>query len=59
MNERHIDINEFDYDLPDGRIAKFPLAERSASKLLVYVGGELGVATCCPKASCWCSTIRR
>ena len=35
MNERHIDINEFDYDLPDGRIAKFPLAERSASKLLV------------------------
>ena len=28
MNERHIDINEFDYDLPDGRIAKFPLAER-------------------------------
>ena len=53
MNERHIDINEFDYDLPDGRIAKFPLAERSASKLLVYRGGEIG------EASCWCSTIRR
>ena len=44
MNERHIDINEFDYDLPDGRIAKFPLAERSASKLLVYRGGEIGEA---------------
>ena len=29
--ERHIDINDFDYDLPDERIAKFPLAERSAS----------------------------
>ena len=31
--ERHIDINQFDYDLPDERIAKFPPAERSASKL--------------------------
>ena len=39
--ERHIDINRFDYDLPDGRIAKFPLAERSASKLLVWRGGEI------------------
>ncbi len=39
--ERHIDINRFDYNLPDERIAKFPLAERSASKLLVYRGGEI------------------
>ena len=39
--ERHIDINEFDYDLPDERIAKFPLAERSASKLLVYRNGAI------------------
>ena len=39
--ERHIDINRFDYDLPDERIAKFPLAERSASKLLVYRRGEI------------------
>ena len=39
--ERHIDIDRFDYDLPDERIAKFPLAERSASKLLVYRGGEI------------------
>ena len=39
--ERHIDINHFDYDLPDERIAKFPLAERSASKLLIYRGGEI------------------
>lgn len=42
--ERHIDINQFDYDLPDERIAKFPLAERSASKLLIYRGGELSEA---------------
>lgn len=39
--ERHIDIKEFDYPLPDERIAKFPLEERSASKLLVYNGGEI------------------
>ena len=39
--ERHIDINDFDYALPDERIAKFPLAERSASKLLVYRDGEI------------------
>ena len=39
--ERHIDINQFDYDLPDRRIAKFPLAERSASKLLVYRNGAI------------------
>lgn len=39
--ERHIDIDRFDYALPDERIAKFPLEERSASKLLVYRQGEI------------------
>ncbi|MDE5707750.1 MAG: S-adenosylmethionine:tRNA ribosyltransferase-isomerase [Alistipes sp.] len=39
--ERHIDIDRFDYPLPDERIAKFPLEERSASKLLVYRQGEI------------------
>ena len=39
--ERHIDIKEFRYDLPDERIAKFPLAERSASKLLLYERGSI------------------
>lgn len=39
--ERHIDINDYNYDLPEGRIAKFPLAERSASKLLVWHGGAI------------------
>ena len=42
--ERHIDISRFDYDLPDERIAKFPLPERSSSKLLVYRGGEISEA---------------
>ena len=39
--ERYIDINTFDYELPDSRIAKFPLAERSSSKLLVYDNGAI------------------
>ena len=39
--ERHIDISQFDYPLPDERIAKFPLAERSDSKLLVYRNGDI------------------
>lgn len=39
--ERYIDINAYDYILPEERIAKFPLAERSASKLLIWQGGNL------------------
>ena len=39
--ERHIDINDYNYNLPDERIAKFPLAERSSSKLLVYDNGAI------------------
>ncbi len=39
--ERHIRIDDYHYPLPDERIAKFPLAERSASKLLVWRGGEI------------------
>ena len=38
---RHIRISAFNYPLPDERIAKFPLAERSASKLLVYRNGAI------------------
>lgn len=36
-----IDINDYDYELPEDRIAKFPLAQRDASKLLVCAGGQL------------------
>lgn len=39
--ERHIAIGDYRYDLPEERIAKFPLGERSASKLLVWRGGEI------------------
>ncbi len=42
MQREKIDIRDFDYPLPDERIAKFPLAERSQSKLLLYRNGEIG-----------------
>ncbi len=35
-------ISEYDYPLPDERIAKYPLAERDASKLLLYRKSEIG-----------------
>ena len=38
---KHIRISEYNYELPDERIAKFPLAERDKSKLLVYRHGEI------------------
>ena len=36
-----IDIKEYNYDLPDARIAKYPLSERDMSKLLVYKNAEI------------------
>ena len=42
MNDpRNIHIQDYDYPLPDERIAKFPLAERDSSKLLIYQGGKV------------------
>ena len=41
--ERHIDINHFNYELADERIAKFPLEDRASSKLLVYDNGSIAV----------------
>ena len=38
---KHIKICEFNYPLPDERIAKFPLADRDSSKLLVYRQGKV------------------
>lgn len=38
---KHIRISEYNYPLPDERIAKFPLPMRDQSKLLVYRHGEV------------------
>ena len=51
MTTRHIHISDYNYTLPDDRIAKFPLAERDSSKLLVYNKGVVteDVFTSLPK----------
>ena len=36
-----LSISDFNYPLPDERIAKYPLAERDQSKLLVYNNGDI------------------
>lgn len=38
---KQLQIKDFDYNLPDEKIAKHPLAERDASKLLIYKHGEI------------------
>ena len=42
INPKHIHISDYQYPLPDERIAKFPIAQRDHSKLLVYRHGEVG-----------------
>ena len=36
-----ISISDYAYDLPDEKIAKYPLEERDQSKLLVWRDGEI------------------
>src|SRR5689334_8588737 len=38
---RKISIKEYTYSLPEEKIAKYPLAERDASKLLIYKDGSI------------------
>ena len=41
LNPQALSIDEFDYSLPDERIAQHPLSERDASKLLIYRQGQI------------------
>ena len=41
MHPKYLSIKDFIYDLPEDRIAKYPLAERDASKLLIYKNGKI------------------
>ncbi len=42
MKTKEIQIKDYSYALPDERIAKFPIAERDHSKLLIYNKGKVG-----------------
>lgn len=42
MNRTELSSSDFSYNLPDERIAKYPLANRNLSKLLTYKAGEIG-----------------
>ena len=42
MNTQKIQISDYNYELPDERIAKFPKEQRDHSKLLLYRQGEVG-----------------
>lgn len=41
MDTKHIIIKDYNYELPEARIAKFPVAERDHSKLLIYNKGTV------------------
>lgn len=41
MDTKDINIETYTYNLPDERIAKYPLASRDRSKLLYYNGGRI------------------
>ncbi len=40
-NIRQLQISRYNYILPDEKIAKYPLPQRDASRLLLYDGGEI------------------
>lgn len=44
---KHIHISDYNYPLPDERIAKFPLSQRDHSKLLIYKKGVVSEDVFC------------
>ena len=42
---KNIKISDFTYDLPDSKIAKYPLTKRDQSKLLVWENGAISEST--------------
>jgi S-adenosylmethionine:tRNA ribosyltransferase-isomerase len=41
MNPKDISIHDYTYQLPEDRIARYPLPDRDASKLLVFKNGQI------------------
>lgn len=39
---KHIRIDDYNYPLPEDRIARYPLKQRDSSKLLLYKHGQIG-----------------
>ena len=45
QDPKHIHIADYDYPLPDERIAKYPKTVRDESKLLLYRSGDIAEDT--------------
>jgi S-adenosylmethionine:tRNA ribosyltransferase-isomerase len=45
MHPKDLSINDFTYQLPEEKIARYPLTERDSSKLLIYNNGEISETT--------------
>ncbi|HSN09204.1 MAG TPA: S-adenosylmethionine:tRNA ribosyltransferase-isomerase [Hanamia sp.] len=41
MHPKNLSINDFEYELPEEKIAVYPLPERDQSKLLIYKNGHI------------------
>jgi S-adenosylmethionine:tRNA ribosyltransferase-isomerase len=41
MHPKNLSISDFDYHLPEEKIAVYPLAERDQSKILIYKNGTI------------------
>lgn len=46
MHPGNLSIVDFTYELPDEKIAKYPLPERDSSRLLVYRNGQIAEDSC-------------
>ena len=57
QDPKHIHIADYDYPLPDERIAKYPKTVRDESKLLRT--RFIICPTICNRANSWCLTTRR
>ena len=41
MHPKNLSINDYNYELPENKIALYPLENRSQSKLLIYQNGQI------------------